>query len=281
MTDWIDPRRDCSCHICERNRDDDGCRGWRDATAKLVKKHDWSVVGNGGHDGVPSWVYTVGLWHRLGSPEIAMFGLDQSSMQRWLNRLGDQILNGRPLGPDRRVHDVLDGFPLEVRPVHPAWYQRLFGSALNFYRRPPLPIVQLVWPDRNGVFPWEEGCGDNCRADQPVLWLPPEENGHGLWADLDEVTPWPFPADGVRAQVFTLKRIVEDGAPVRGVVHDTDGSWQFVDGGDVTADDIRVVHLHHLLARHPRIREVAGLAPGERAWLNDDGAWERDRDEAE
>jgi hypothetical protein len=73
--------------------------------------------------------------------------------------------------------------------------------------------------------------------------------------------------------VYTTARILDDGASIRGVVRDTDGEWQFVDGGDVATDDIRLIHLYHLYARHPHVAATAHLTPGHQTWLTDDGRW--------
>ena len=280
VTVWLDPKRACSCHLCEPNGADDGCLDWRNDTAALVTEHGWSVVGIGSGDDVPAWAFTVGLWHTLGSPEVAMFGLRLADMQLWLNRLGDQIRSGRPLAPDQPRDGVLEGFPLELRPVHASWYPRLFGSALNFYQRPPLPIVQAIWPDRAGLLPWQDGSSDNCRADQPWSWVAYPDHAPSIWSELDAITPWPFAGVGARTAVYTLHRITE-GAPIVGVVHDHDGSWQFLDGEDVAAENITTIHLHHLLANHPHIRDVADLPPGEQAWRDSHGVWHRSRIEAE
>jgi Domain of unknown function (DUF4262) len=91
-----------------------------------------------------------------------MFGLHLRDIQSWLNRLGKQIHAGKPLMAGQRRDGVLEGYALEIRPVHNSWYPRLFGSAVNFYQRPPLPIVQSVWPDRTGA-------GVGCRACRPRL----------------------------------------------------------------------------------------------------------------
>ena len=177
---------------------------------------------------------------------------------------------------DERRDGVLDGFPLEIRPVHDDWYPRLFGSALNFYQRPPLPIVQAVWPDRAGLVPRDDGSGANCRADQPNAWLARADHPPGIWVDLDDITPWPFTGVDARTTVFTLHRVVA-GGQVRGVVRDDDGSWQFLDGAAFTRADIAIAHLHHVLARHPHVRDVADLRPGEQAWLDEDDTWQRGR----
>lgn len=280
MTTWLDPDRECYCHVCVPNPVDDGCLDWRNGTAGLIDRHGWSVVGIDAADEVPAWAFTAGLWHSLGSPEIAMFGLHLRDMQSWLNRLGNQIRDGRPLIAEQRRDGVLDGFPLELRPVHDNWYPRLFGSALNFYQRPPLPIVQAVRPDRTGLFPWEDGSGDNCRANQPYSWLAAEDHPSSIWSELDDITPWPFVDTGTRTTVFTLHRVMADGQ-LRGVVRDHDGSWQFLDGEAILPGDITTVHLHHVLARWPHVREVADLQPGEQAWLDANATWQRSRIEAD
>ena len=93
-------------------------------------------------------------------------------------------------------------------------------ASLAFYRGQPVPMLQLVWADGDGVLPWEPGCAEECRGAQPWLW--------------DRVTAapappgWRFPVSP-DALVLTTKAIAFDGAPVAGVVHDEEGEWQFLD----------------------------------------------------
>ena len=82
VTTWLDADRECYCHVCVPNPVDDGCLDWRNGTAGLIDRHGWSVVGIDAADEVPAWAFTVGLWHSLGSPEIAMFGLSEESKVR-------------------------------------------------------------------------------------------------------------------------------------------------------------------------------------------------------
>ena len=156
-----------------------------------------------------------------------MFGLRNPDMQNWLNMIGDRIKAGEELRPDGRLAGILPGdFPVLIRQVHPSWYRDLFGAALGFYGRPPLPIVQAIWPDRSGLFPWEDGVGEACRSNQPWLWLPKDEHPGGLWRNIDALMPWPFPGLSVRTGVFTTSRINEGAAQVRGILHDHDGDWR-------------------------------------------------------
>jgi len=204
-----------------------------------------------------------------------MFGLRVPDMQQWLNEVGEQIRAGAHPHQDERRDGVLPGFPVTFRPVHDSWYRDFFGYALWFTRRPPLPFVQVVWPDREGHFPWDPQCGERCQFDQPQLWVPKADHPMGRWTRASLVDPWPFP-DGPATRAFTTRRIAFDGRSVIGVVHDADGDWQFLDGDDVTQDEIVVVHLEHIVGAHSRLAELGDLPRGWEAWQESpDGPWVR------
>lgn len=106
---------------------------------------------------------------------------------------------------------------------------------------------------------------------QTWLWLPLEEHPASFWPELDAITPWPFEDHDIFTMVYTTGRIMDGMAPIRGVVRDEDGDWQFLDGDDVTQEDIRVIHLHHLYAKHPHIGAAARLTAGRQLWRDGDG----------
>ncbi len=75
--------------------------------------------------------------------------------------------------------------------------------------------------------------------------------------------PWPFEDDPSLA-VVTLKRIIKDHRPVLYVVHDEDGGWQFLDGGDVTAKDSAVAGLGEMLTHIDHTLDQTATLP--RGW---------------
>jgi len=78
-------------------------------------------------------------------------------------------------------------------------------------------------------------------------------------------TNWPF-EEPRNTAVITTKQIMQGGAPILSVIHDRDGEWQFLDGGDVMEDDTVVVGLGNLLSRDPGLRLLADLPCGWIAW---------------
>lgn len=201
-----------------------------------------------------------------------MFGLRGRDMHAWLNAAGEQVRAGQPLRAGEERLGVLDRFPVVVRPVHPSWFADLFGLAVDFYRGPP-PMTQLIWPDRDGVFPWEPGAGARCRSAQPWLWLPRDDHPPGPWTRLAELSASPFPDAPIDELVAGSKRVISGAAPITGIVHTHDGRWQFLD--EAGADDLGMVHLRHLVADHPHIRDFADLPRGHAAWREADGNWSR------
>ncbi|MFE9174355.1 DUF4262 domain-containing protein, partial [Streptomyces kebangsaanensis] len=65
-----------------------------------------------------------------------------------------------------------------------SWCRDFFGAGVDYCRAPPLPVMQLFWPDEEGRFPWGDRAEECCRASRPLLWGPKEET-RGPWADLD------------------------------------------------------------------------------------------------
>jgi hypothetical protein len=252
--------RECHCQLC-------GPLPATDPLAGHVARRGWGVVSVPAEGRRPAFAFTVGLWHSFSHAEASVFGRDEDEMAGWLNTVGRAVKGGRVLLPDRLGDDVLGAMEVFPRPALASWHRHLFGAALAFYRGQPVPMLQLVWPDLDGILPWEPGCDDECLAAQPRLW--------------DRVTAvpvpdgWPFPVSP-DALVLTTQAIAFDGAPVVGVVHDEEGEWQFLDNPAVDMKDLTIVHLAHVVARRPELGVLGDLSMGFEAWLDGQGHWQRD-----
>ncbi|MFD5570864.1 DUF4262 domain-containing protein [Streptomyces cadmiisoli] len=178
-------RSPCFCLLCSPPADGPAWEERDGRTAANVSEHGWHVMGVGAGGEAPAdWAYSIGMWHTLRSPEVCVFGLRIETMTTVVNVAGREIRNGHALEADQVRDDVLNGFPVTVRPVHTSWYRDFFGAGIDFYQAPPFPVMQLFWPDREGRFPWDDRAEEYCRASQPQLWIPKEETS-GPWAALD------------------------------------------------------------------------------------------------
>ncbi|GIG03198.1 hypothetical protein Cci01nite_82910 [Catellatospora citrea] len=221
--------------------------------------------------GGTDFAYTVGLWHTFRRPEAVMFGLDGKGMRHWLN---DYVNHGREQGwPEENepVQGVVEDFPTQLRPVHGSWHDALFGTAYRFYRG-PVPFQQLVWPDRNGLWPWEEGATASSRNRQAFSWLPVHEHPKGGWRLVGELEPqFPFPV-GPDSWALTTRGIATGASPIAQVVRDG-GSYDVLDVRGYHADDLCLTFLGELAQRHPHLAGCADLADGQVAALQADQTW--------
>jgi len=114
------------------------------------------------------------------------------------------------------------------------------------------------------------------RDDKIVLVLRRADATKALDNEVPQtVTNWPF-KDPENYAVVTVSRILDGSKPILYVVHDEDGDWQFLDGGDVSEDDAKVVSLMQVVGLDPSLKSLADLPTGWKAERRSaDQPWER------
>ena len=84
---------------------------------------------------------------------------------------------------------------------------------------------------------------------------------------------WPFedPAD---TRAYTTRFVLDEDLPILVVAHDHDGGWEFLCGTTDKPKDGREIMLGEALELDPRLREVADLPVGWRAFRDSpEGPW--------
>lgn len=267
----LDRVRACHCRIHEPRGDESS---WDEGDRKVVRdveSHGWHALSVASDELVPGWTFSIGLWHSLGSPELAILAIDPGDGSTVLTTLVNEIRAGNTIDIGSVRDDLLlGGKKVAFRTIDFSWYRALFGYAL-WFSWPPLPFTQIVWSDGFGRFPWDSDADPAYLTRQPRLWLPTSTRPLGRWSAALAPQPWPF-ADAPTTLVSTTTRIADSGAPFLGVVHQLDGAWQFLDGGSTTQVDVALLHLAHVVGSDHTLAELADLAPGWEAWRSDDDA---------
>lgn len=81
--------------------------------------------------------------------------------------------------------------------------------------------------------------------------------------------------------VFTTRQVLE-GLPILRVVHDADGSWQFLCDTTYDVADLKVVLLEEIVKRDPTVNKLFQLNYGWHAFREAVGAkWQTEEDETE
>ena len=134
-----------------------------------LEEWGWFVIKVGAGDAEPAFAYSIGLYENFKHPEIILFGLDLGVMHRLINDVGKRIREGQRFDEARRYDDFFKGYQCEFRNVNPSRYEGLLTYDIWYYKRSPFPVLQMIWPDRGGLFPWEEGFDEGFRKEQPIL----------------------------------------------------------------------------------------------------------------
>ena len=286
----------CDCHVC---RPDESYDDMDRRVIETVLQHGWQVImvaeeagcchpdhhddpaddraADDHEEAGPGFAYTIGLRHRTGHPELLMSGLDHRLMNHALNLVAQRIMQGLRLAPGDAIEDVLAGVPVAVERVSETGRHETVTWAGWFQRCEP-EAWALVWPDRRGVFAWQPGASQALDELQPRRWRVPLQHTGGLASDPS----WDFPV-APDERVFSCTHVVDDGAAVLWAARQQDDGrgedWSIHCGatGHPT-DELRVVHLAHLVRSAPSLRQISDLGLDEEALRDDpDSPWMRSR----
>lgn len=162
----------------------DGLSAFEREIVSNIEKHGCHIMAVFDPNGdKPSFAYSVGYTRTLEKigkrdcPEVIMFGLPRDVVGPAINSLLAMCAAGQTLDDGDRLESFFGEYDAVVRIVHETQIaEEYLNSALWYHRtqmgRSLRKVAMIFWPDQNGVFPWEEGCEEWVRRDQPALYEP-------------------------------------------------------------------------------------------------------------
>lgn len=141
---------------------------------EMIDEHGWMVQGvfPTAADQGPMFAYTVGLTAH-GFPELAIAGLEPQTMQTLLNDVAKRVYDTNRRYTHGEVLDDVLGNEYKITIVGgPASTETIWpGSAHGLYGQQAVRLQQLVWPDDQHRYPWNEGYSLPLNG-QPVIGRP-------------------------------------------------------------------------------------------------------------
>ena len=118
----------------------------------------------------PKFNYSVGLWHSYAHPEILIFGLDADTSTQLLNDIAEKCRNNDPAAENGMISsEYVRNFDVQFIDVPKAHYKDHFGWARWLYQGNDFPVLQMVFPDKHGNWPWTDEASNDFKWFQPVL----------------------------------------------------------------------------------------------------------------
>jgi hypothetical protein len=217
-----------------------------------VSRTGWHVVSVAEGSHAPPYAYTIGLYRNHGHPEILTLGLDGDASASLLSALAAESAAGRRFVEGEMYQSSPGATEYGFRPVAREAYGSFLGLAGKFYGTAGFPVLQCVWPDPEGKYPWQSGFSPMLQWKQPLLQDAATARAVAEWGFLD-----PY-----NLGVFTTTHVLR-GDPVLMVTHDRhDAGWRFLSGATEAPDQGRRVALIELVRRDPTLNRIGNLPLG-------------------
>jgi hypothetical protein len=154
-----------------------------------VDRYGWHCLHVHGGADAPSWSFSIGVFQTWQHPELVVFGLGETVAHELLTQLVDRIKAGEKFVPDHDYDDIVEGYRSCFVRVDPQWYPVFLGYAQWFYEtKDRFPVLQLVVPDKEGRYPWEDGYTIT-PGSQPLLVSDDEATARGARRPADNQRP--------------------------------------------------------------------------------------------
>jgi hypothetical protein len=134
-----------------------------------VRDHGWFRTAVFADEEGPGFSYSTGFWIKARKPEIILFGMKSEIAHQIFWDLFREAEAGRDIVVGQRTDGIFGNAPAYAFAMAKRHYADHLGWSRWFYGGDDFPCLQIVWPDRAGIFPWETGF-DRAFADlQPDL----------------------------------------------------------------------------------------------------------------
>lgn len=194
----------------------------------------------------PAFAFTVGLWQNFRHPELICVGLSLKLMHDMLNLAADLVREGKHLQTDTAYEGLLEDYKCMFVAVHESYYPGYLGYANWYNKGKDYPCLQLVWPDKSGLFP-----------DDPDTVISPYRQPM-----LDRNVEFKF-LERKEALVYVSSEWQKGNAFIRKVIHDEHGDWTMLSNGDDM--DVVALPFAQVVKEDLSLNELFNLDYGEEA----------------
>jgi hypothetical protein len=117
-----------------------------------------------------SFAYSIGIPTTFpGTSELIVLGLNLDNAAQIINNIVQLMREGQTFEAGKSYDGILKGLPMFFGEVELEHYENYVGQAIVYHKK-FFPLLQVVWPDTHGTFPWEEGFEEKFRDKQPLLF---------------------------------------------------------------------------------------------------------------
>jgi hypothetical protein len=137
-----------------------------------IERFGCSVMHIAAEDDLPPFAFSMGITKTSKAPEVVVVGLKQPLAHFVVNEYNRRVREGEAFVAGKKYNGFIEGFEVLAESVHASNYDEYFGYNLWLYQGPNFEVLQFVYPNTSGVWPWEEAANEWFRNWQPLLGRP-------------------------------------------------------------------------------------------------------------
>ncbi|RYF21092.1 MAG: DUF4262 domain-containing protein [Oxalobacteraceae bacterium] len=134
-----------------------------------VRKHGWFRTSVFAEDESPGFAYTTGFCVNAQRPELLISSMNDGIAHDIFWDLFRDAKSGVSLPVGQPLDNVFGNGLAFVFPVAKRFYRDHLGWSRWFYGGDDFQCLQIVWPDRDQLFPWQPGFDEAFAGLQPDL----------------------------------------------------------------------------------------------------------------
>jgi len=119
-------------------------------------------------DNYPRFTYSIGIEKISNQPEIIITGLKQEIAHWMVNEYNSRVKAGEVFKAGEFYSDFLEGFEVTFREVEKKHYSEYFGWGNWLYKGDDFRVLQLIYPNTSGIWPWDKN------APEDFTWFVPK-----------------------------------------------------------------------------------------------------------
>ena len=138
-------------------------------TLEHIERFGCSVMHIAAEDDLPPFTYSVGINKTSAAPEVVVIGLKEPIAHFIVNEYNRRVRAGEVFVPGIKYSGFIEGFEVTAERVEESFYEEYFGHNLWLYGGASFEVIQLVYPNTSGVWPWQPEADEWFRSWQPIL----------------------------------------------------------------------------------------------------------------
>jgi Domain of unknown function (DUF4262) len=137
-----------------------------------IAKFGWHCTNILAEGALPQYSFTIGFFQTWKYPELLVMELKSTVAHALLQIVARALREGKRFDLEALDEDLLNDYACCSVQVPKSEYREHVGFARWYYEGDEFPLYQIIWPSKEGHFPWNRAARLEYKCKQKVLGQP-------------------------------------------------------------------------------------------------------------